>query len=226
MKDIRANLKRLMLVTVADEQRRHCWDYHAVRPMVVPYSWHEGQHVKGDCSKGVQYLCKWAGAPDPFRENFDVWGNSQTLWLKCQHITLRELEVGDFVTMGHNGEEHATMVYEAPGAENNFDPLLWSFGHQGAPNFYRASADRREKQYLRNPVPRYVPTPEDKLRARTGWFAWVAWKLGEGDWRSHKPSDPKVRPHVPKRIPASWWVRYARFLKNRKTPNKPTTPKA
>lgn len=218
--DVRAKLKSLMLATLTDEKQHATWTYHAVRPMTVPAFWHPGQRVTGDCSKGVQFLCKWAGGPDPMQMVFGKYGNSQTLWLRCQHLgSPSELQVGDFVTFGYDGRDHAAMVLEA-----GRDPLLWSFGHQGAPNTYRLSQDHRPKQYLRNPVPRYVPTPEDKLRAKTGWFSWVAWKLGEGDWRSHKPSDPKVRPNVPKRIPLAWWKRYALFIKNRNQANAANHP--
>lgn len=207
----RQRLHDLMRATLADEQAHHTWYYHAVRPMPVPHTWAPFQHVEGDCSKGVQYLCGWAHTVDPMGNGFASYGNSQTLWLKLQHLPHRaDLDVGDIVTFGSWGNEHAAMVYEA-GA----DPLVWSFGHQGAPNTYRLSQDGRVQQYLRLPVV-YVPTAEDKLRARTTWFAWVAWKLGEGDWRHYGPSAAKVRPNVPKRISTQWWVRYAQFVKNRK----------
>lgn len=218
--NIREKLRELMTETLTDEREHGTWTYRAVRPMSVPAHWNKGQHIVGDCSKGVQYLCKWAGGPDPMREDYGPYGNSQTLWLRCQHLDKpSDLEVGDFITFGQDGQDHATMVLE-----KGSNPLLWSFGHQGAPNTYRLSVDKRPKQFLRNPVPHYVPTPADKLRAKTGWFAWVAWKLGEGDWKSYKPSDVAVRPHVPKRIPLSWWKRYAQFLLRRKKGNKANYP--
>jgi hypothetical protein len=140
--DHRAKLGELMRATVADEQKHRDWHYHAVRPCTVPASWRPGQVVSGDCSKGVQFLCKWAGVPhDPMDGGYGVYGNSQTLWLKLQHLDrASDLKVGDVVTFGRDGLEHAAMVAEA-GA----DPLLWSFGHEGAPNFYRLSQDRRER---------------------------------------------------------------------------------
>lgn len=210
--DVRAALAKLMRATLADEAAHHDWTYAEVRPMPVPPSWKPGQQVRGDCSKGVQFLSHWAGGPDPMGEGYGPYGNSQTIWLKLQHLDHpSELQVGDIVTFGPDGDQHAAMVLEA-GA----DPLLWSFGHQGAPDTYRLSQDGRAAQYLRNPVPKYVPTSADRLRARTGWFAWVAWRLAEGDWRHYVPSDPKVRPAVPKRIPLGWWRRYAKFLLRRK----------
>lgn len=207
----RARLVDLMHATVADEAAHHDWTYAAVRPMPVPASWHPGQQVRGDCSKGVQYLAHWAKAPDPMGNGFGPYGNSSTIWAHLQHLdTPSQLEPGDVVTFGEWGDEHAAMV-----AASGSDPELWGFGHQGAPSFTKLSWDHRPKQYLRLPVV-YVPTPEDRLRARTGWFAWVAWKLGEGDWRHHGPANAKVRPNVPKRLALSWWKRYAQFIANRK----------
>jgi len=214
----RQKLKDLMNATLADERAHHDWTYAAVRPMPVPGSWRPGQAVRGDCSKGVVFLCRWAGVPDPMGQGYGPYGNSQTLWLKLQHLASAvELDVGDIVTFGQDGNDHAAMVLE-PGT----DPLLWSFGHQGAPNSYRLSADPRVKQFLRNPIPVYVPTRADRLRARTGWFAWMAWALGEGDWKGYGKANRKVRPDVTKRIPLSWWRRRARYLLNRKKGNPAT----
>lgn len=212
---VRDALASLMRATLADEAARHDWTYAEVRPMPVPATWKAGQKVRGDCSKGVQYLCRWAGAPDPMGNSYGPYGNSQTICLHLQALASpSQLAVGDIVTFGPSGEDHAAMVLET-GA----DPLLWSFGHQGAPNTYRLSTDKREKQYRRMPIPRYVPTKADKLRARTGWFSWVAWRLGEGDWRPYGKSNKTVRPNVPRLIPLSWWKRLAVFLANRKKGN-------
>lgn len=219
MPDIRAALAELMRATIADEADHSTWDYHEVRPMPVPPSWKPGQHVEGDCSKGCQYLARWAGAPDPMNNGFADWGNSSTIWLNAKHVdTAAELEVGDDVTFGFDGDQHAAKVLEA-----GSDPLLWSFGHQGAPNTYRLSQDGRPAQFCKQPITGWTPTPEDRLRARTGWFAWVAWRLGEGDWQ-HKPAaDKSVRPNVPALVPLGWWRRYAKFLLRRKKGNPPTT---
>jgi hypothetical protein len=205
-----------MNATLADESVRHDWIYAAVRPMYVPASWVAGQRVVGDCSKGCQYIARWAEGPDPMGEDFGPYGNSSTLWLRAiEHYDHpSELEVGDFVTFGQDGDEHATVVLEG-----GSDPLLWSFGHQGSPNSYRLSQDTRPAQFLRylydDPAP--PPTPQDKLRAKTGWFAWVAWKQGEGAWKHYGKANRKVRPSVPRVIPLSWWRRYVRFLRNRKS---------
>lgn len=211
-----------MRATLADESKHHTWTYSFTRPLHVPASWHVGQHVVGDCSKGVQYLCKWAGAPDPMENGYGEWGNSYTLWIHLRHLDHPSLLlVGDIVTFGHDGEEHAAMVLERSTAGN---PLLWSFGHEGAPNTYRLHDDHRPAQYLRLPVPS-IPTKQEELHKKTGWFSWVAWKLGEGDWKGLGKANRKYRPAVPKRIPFSWWRRYVRFLRNRNKGNKAKSPK-
>lgn len=210
--DYRAKLAALMRATVADHAN---WTYHAIRPLTTPPSWKPGQPVTADCSKGVEYLCRWAGIPDPMGAGYGPYGNSQTLWLHLQHLDHpSELLVGDLVTFGADGNEHAAMVLEA-----GTNPLLWSFGHQGAPNTYPLFSDRRPSQYLRVPLPAYVPTAADKLRSRTTWFAWVAWRLGEGDWQHYGKAAAVVRPNVPKLISLSWWRRYGRFLLDRKKGN-------
>jgi hypothetical protein len=207
-----------MKLTLADEAKNHNWTYREIRPLSPTATWKAAEPVVGDCSKGVQYLCRWAGSTfDPMTKanggsKWGGYGNSQTIWMSCQHLSSpSELQVGDFVTFGFDGDQHAAMVMEA-GA----DPLLWSFGHQGAPNTYRLSQDGRPSQYLRNPVPKYVPTPQDKLKARTGWFAWMAWYEGEGDWKPYGPQKSSVRPSVPRVIPPSWWARRVKFLLKRK----------
>lgn len=53
------------------------------------------------------------------------------------------------------------------------------------------------------------------LRSRRGYFSWLAWYLAEGSWRGYGHANPKVRPHVPARIPASWWRRERVFIKAR-----------
>lgn len=220
MSDVRAGLEKVMRATLADQAAHGTWTYAAVRPEPVPASWKPGQKVRADCSKGVQFLCRWTpGCPDPMGNHWADWGNSTTICMNLQHLAVpSELFVGDLVTFGPDGDDHAAMVLE-----RGTDPLLWSDGHQGAPNTYRLSQDRRVHQLLRLPVPTYVPTPEDKLRARTGWFAWAAWWLGEGDWKHYGRENPKVRPDVPVDVPHDYWERMGKFLAGRRKPNRPTT---
>jgi hypothetical protein len=54
--------------------------------------------------------------------------------------------------------------------------------------------------------------PADKLRAKTGSLAWIAWRLGKADWKPYGRANPTVRPRVPRAIPAAWWRRIADFL--------------
>lgn len=216
--DYRKRLANLMDATVADHAN---WTYLAVRPLpVAKRPWKKGEKVVADCSLGVRDLCWFAEAPvDPMRLDWAPYGNSQTLWQHCQHLdSPAELLVGDFVTFGLDGDEHAAMV-----KRRGKDPLLWSDGHQGAPNFYLLSQDGRVSQYLRNPLPTYEPTAAERLQAMTGFRAWVQWRRGTGDWHGRGKHNRKVRPDVPRRIPASWWRRYARLHLNRKKGNPPTT---
>jgi hypothetical protein len=218
MTEVRHELHRYMVATIADENKHHNWFYRAVRPMSVPPKWSPGTIIRGDCSKGVQYLCRWAGGSDPMKMNYGAWGNSTTLCHNLQHLDhATDLLIGDIVTFGVDGSKHATMVMET-----GDNPLLWSFGHQGAPNMYRLSEDNRPHQFLRNPLPKYIPTPQEQLKKKKGYFAWVAWKLGEGDWFGHGKANSKLRPNVPKLIPIAWWKRYASFLVNRNKGDAPS----
>lgn len=55
-----------------------------------------------------------------------------------------------------------------------------------------------------------------ELRGRRGFWAWLAWSLGEGDWKPWGRKNPHVRPNVPRRIPRAWWRHLAAFRKARK----------
>jgi hypothetical protein len=223
--DYRSRLEKLMHETIRDEALRRDWRYLALRPRPMPHRpWHSGENVTGDCSKGVQFLCWWADLPrDPMGMHWGPYGNSSTLAAHLQHLArASELLIGDIVTFGLWGNSHAAMVM-ARGS----DPLLWSFGHQGAPNTYRLSQDPRVHQFLRNPIPEYVPTRAERLRAKTGYWAWVHWRLGSGNWAHYPPMTRKVRPHVPRVIPPLWWRHYRLFLASRHLGNEidPLTPK-
>lgn len=49
-----------------------------------------------------------------------------------------------------------------------------------------------------------------------GYWQWLAWLLGEGDWAGKGPKDPKTRPNVPKKIPKEWWARAEKFIAARR----------
>jgi hypothetical protein len=210
-------LHELMLETLADS--RH-WDYRAIRPQTIPPSWVKGKHVDSDCSDGVRMLCRWAGVTDdPAGNHYGPYGNSSSIWAHLHHVTTAaQLEVGDIVVFGTMGKDHAAAVLD-PGP----DPLLWSDGHQGAPNTYRLSVDRRVKTYCKLAIADVPPTPQDKLRAQTDFYAWVAWRLGEGPWLHYGPMNPHVRPNVAKVISPLWWARWRQFIANRHTGDKATT---
>jgi hypothetical protein len=57
-----------------------------------------------------------------------------------------------------------------------------------------------------------TPTPAETLRTRTGWAAWVSWRIGQRDWKPYGKANPKVRPRVPRTIPSAWWARLTRFM--------------
>lgn len=219
---IRAALQATMQATLADNAAHHNWRYLAVRPEAMTGSrghYPAGEHIDSDCSKYVQRVCFWTpGAPDPMKNGWGAYGNSSTICSVLEHLARpTDLLPGDPVTFGPNGDEHAAICLE-PGP----DPLLASDGHEGAPNTYRLSWDRREHQLLRLPVVDYTPTEDEALRAQTGYWAWMQWKLGEGSWRHRKPADPAVRPDVPKTIPPAWWAQRKAFLAARRKPNQPT----
>jgi hypothetical protein len=58
--------------------------------------------------------------------------------------------------------------------------------------------------------------PAAVLRTRKGYYAFAAWKLGEGDWKGYGRTNAAVRPSIPKRVPLSWWGRLAKQLAARK----------
>lgn len=58
--------------------------------------------------------------------------------------------------------------------------------------------------------------PEPVLRSRKGYWAWLAWSLGIGDWKGYPARAGYARPNVPRRIPVSWWLRRRKFVRNRK----------
>lgn len=209
-----------MRATLADQAQHGTWDYRAVRPLSVPSSWHPGQRVGADCSFGVKDLCHWAGVKDdPTGDDWGGYGNSFTMTAHLPHVAhASDLEVGDIVTFDRDSTHgHAAMVLE-PGS----DPLLWSHGHQDAPNEVRVSfynSIYTYRHYLKLRVPHQKPTKDDLLRARTGYWAWMQWVLGEGAWKHKGKANRKVRPNVRNPVPLKWWVYRARFLRARKRAN-------
>lgn len=220
--DLRTALHDVMHETLADEARHFNWTYAPVRPESVPTlhrAYTDGLRIRADCSKGCEFLDWWAGSPSCMGTGFTPYGNSQTICFHLHHLnSAADLWVGDIITFGPWGNEHAARVLE-----RGNDPLLWSHGHQGAPNTYRLSYDARQRQFLRAQIAATPATPQDYLRAMTGWFSWMAWYQGEGPWRHYGKANKTVRPNVPKLIPRSWWLARVKFLANRKNGDGPTT---
>jgi hypothetical protein len=121
---------------VATAGNAYGWNYREERPLPLPPRLAYG--VDADCSFAVKVLCRWAGVPDPTGGGYDGYGNSTSIFRCLPHVPLARARTGDVVVFGPDGAWHAAMVLE-PGS----DPLLWSHGHQGAPNLYPLSADPR-----------------------------------------------------------------------------------
>lgn len=225
--DKRAEAVAIMERTVSDQAAYHNWTYQAVRPQEIPSSYH-GQHVVVDCSDGCRAICRWANIPDPAGNDFAPYGNSTSIWLHCDTIALKDAAPGDIATFGKwQGEDHACMFWEKYGP-NDHDWYVWNMGAQGQPAKRTLSAEiaghpGTTMTVKRIEAPVLPPSQEHVLRAKKGYYAWVAWRLGEGPWKKYGPAAKKVRPNVPRVIPAAWWARLVRFLANRKKGNPATS---
>jgi len=219
---IRKQCAHFMRETLNDNAHHHNWIYKAVRPLHVYASFHPGSRIEADCSFGVKLICYWAGVPDdPTGQNYTGFGNSSSIAAHLPHVAhARDLLVGDPVTFGTDGSnEHAAMVLE-----RGSDPLLWSDGHQGAPNTYRLSEDGRPHILCRLHLPHHKPTRNEMLREQTGYWSWLQWTLGEGQWKPFQPYAPGVRPNVPGKIQPDWWRKRKQFVAARKKGNPPRPP--
>jgi len=214
-----------MASTVGSQARIGNWRYAMIRPQDVQLTASQiaAQPVESDCSSGVRILCHAADAPDPAGLSYAPYGNSSSIWAHCHHIDLADVQPGDMATFGYwSGEHHVCMFWEKT---SGGDWYVWNHGAPGQPIRSTLSRERdwhspMTVTYVSLGVPDPPPTPEDKLREKTGFYSWVAWKLGEGPWRKYGKASPKVRPHVPRVIPVKWWRQYAAFLRARKKPNK------
>lgn len=84
--------------------------------------------------------------------------------------------------------------------------------------YVRTRRLNRRTIFYRVPGTAIIPRTdlERVLRRRTGFYAWLGWRLGEGPWKSYGRANPRVRPDVPGRITRAWWRRAARFVARRK----------
>jgi hypothetical protein len=162
---LRKRVHRVMCATVGNPYH---WTYWAVRPSKLPKSrltenaWKTlatlqaalrklTSGAKWDCSFGVKSVFYLAGVEDdPTGEGWGAWGNSSTTYdhlpkapgldnaLRPSAPDLARCKVGWIVLVGQDGAEHMAAIMES-----GPDPLLWSFGHEGAPDSYLLSADAR-----------------------------------------------------------------------------------
>lgn len=206
----REDLAALMDATVAN---RANWHYALFRPCGATVT--RDQAVRGvvysDCSAGGAILYRLAGLPNPLHAGpYDGYGNTATAWAHLEHITREHAQLGDGVIYGEGGSHHIAFVRE-PGP----DPLLWSNGRESAPEYVRftteASWQPRPITWVRILPPEPVPVPPVK----DGYWEWLRWYLGEGEFRGHR-RDRAVRPNVPKVIPPAWWARERKFIAARK----------
>lgn len=217
----RQRLVQLMAATVNDQAVHRNWRYKAVRPQAILPRYIPTGYVEADCSDGCRMLCRWANVPDPAGNVYAPYGNSSSIWAHLPHIALTAAQPGDIVTFGRwSGEKHACMLWE----NTPTGWTVWNMGMQGQPAKRSLAQEAWAHAGMTMTVCRIAvadppPTPQDKLRAMTGFYAWVAWRLGEGAWKKYGKRNPKVRPDVPRVISAAWWARLAQFLLNRKKAN-------
>lgn len=51
----------------------------------------------------------------------------------------------------------------------------------------------------------------------SSFWTWARWYLGHGEYKGHA-RDPRLRPNVPRRIPATWWVEFRRRFVSQRDP--------
>jgi hypothetical protein len=96
-------------------------------------------------------------------------------------------------------------------------PLAYK-GHRDAMNT-RCPGDEIYR-YITGPAFAHeVRVSSDDLRARSDFYSWAAWYLGEEDWKVYGKQNPSVRPNVPSNIALrrpTWFPRLAAMLAARK----------
>lgn len=160
--------KRLHRLMVATAGNPYHWTYNLVRPLTLPktrvpeIAWKTNKTLavalerriegyRSDCSWGAKTLFWLVGcADDPTGQKWSGYGNSSSIYAHLSKrfglnnsyhpspADLARCKVGDIGVVGVNGKDHVWVVMEA--GEN---PLVWSDGHQGAPNTYRVLDDAR-----------------------------------------------------------------------------------
>lgn len=214
MNAIRTRLCDLMDGTVKNKSN---WHYAQIRPEGRGVTFEQALkgYVVADCSAGCGILANLAGAPNPLHSGaFDGYGNTGTSFqhLKSQNAAIGQLQVGDVIIYGPEYATHHMVMVREPGP----DPIVWSNGWEGAPEYVHNSL---EAAYQPKPATgfRLMPAetkPKPAPPVDTFWD-WLAWYLGEGEYKGHQ-RDPKMRPNVPQRISATWWVRERNFIEARR----------
>jgi len=160
--------KHLHTVMVATLGNPYGWTYNEVRPLYLPkrrltvteLATFAGvkkglgllvSRYRSDCSFGAKTLFWLIGAKDdPTGTNWGPWGNSSSIYAhlpkrfglnNAYHPASADLarcEVGDILVVGLNGGEHVAVILE-----KGPNPLVWSDGHNGAPDSYHVLDDAR-----------------------------------------------------------------------------------
>jgi hypothetical protein len=212
---VRTRMAALMDATV---RNAGSWHYAQFRPCGAHVTWEDavGGTVWADCSAGSAIVCRLAGAPNPLHAGaFDGYGNTESCY---DHLAIlpggaSAMSVGDPVVYGPAGGTHHMALCRQPGN----DPILWSNGWEGAPEFIRYSTEHARQGGVatchRLMLPDPVPPPLPEIDP---FWAWLRWYLGEGEFRGHQ-QEPGLRPKgLPARIPSAWWTREKKFLAARR----------
>ncbi len=140
----RHTLGTLMDYLVAHEPRIH---YAMLRPMRTRHIATleelrraiQSGAITMDCSESVTLLCKLAGLKDPNGLGYDGAGYTGTLLTHLPHYSdPAAANVGGMVVFGPGTGEHVAMVRH-PGS----DPVLFSHGWEGGPQYVHLSVERR-----------------------------------------------------------------------------------
>lgn len=108
--------------------------YAQYRPIDGEHHYHKlPLHI--DCSGGDTLCYSWSNAPDPNGEGYNGEGYTGTLLNHLLHIHAVEVKPADIGVYGVYPGHHAVLALE-----HGPDPIVFSMGHQGDPNAYRASA--------------------------------------------------------------------------------------
>lgn len=135
---------------------RESFRYKEIRPLVL--AWPPGL-VESDCSWFVKLVFWMAQAKDPTGENFNGYGNSDSLFARGKKI--KKVKAGDVITFGPGGSIHAVVV-----VQEGKDPVCSSMGKPGDPELVNLSAllFLGEPTYLRFPMLNRRLTPGHKTR--------------------------------------------------------------